>query len=57
MENKITQAAVRMTAGKFKGINAIANEQGIIAALAMDQRGSLQKSIQSAWSGWSGNRG
>lgn len=48
MENKTTQIAVRMTAGKFNGINAIANDQGIIAALAMDQRGSLQKSIAKA---------
>lgn len=34
-----------MTAGKFSGINAIADERGIIAALAMDQRGSLRKAI------------
>ncbi|MFN8456075.1 MAG: hypothetical protein U0401_15645 [Anaerolineae bacterium] len=48
MENKTTQSAICMTAGKFKGINTIANEQGVIAALAMDQRGSLQKSISKA---------
>jgi tagatose 1,6-diphosphate aldolase len=33
----------RITRGKFEGINACANERGVIAALAMDQRGSLQK--------------
>jgi tagatose 1,6-diphosphate aldolase len=37
-----------MTRGKFEGINAIADKNGVIAALAMDQRGSLQKSITKA---------
>ncbi len=41
-------AQVHMTRGKFDGINACANEQGVIAAAAMDQRGSLQKSIGKA---------
>lgn len=36
---------VTMSKGKFEGINACANEQGVIAAAAMDQRGSLQKAI------------
>lgn len=39
---------VIMTRGKFEGINACANAQGVIAAAAMDQRGSLQKSIAKA---------
>ena len=39
---------VRMTRGKFEGIQAIANEQGIIAAAAMDQRGSLLKALAKA---------
>jgi tagatose 1,6-diphosphate aldolase len=43
-----TQAKVRMSRGKFEGINAVANEQGIINAAAMDQRGSLQKAISKA---------
>lgn len=38
----------QITRGKFAGINACANEQGIIAAAAMDQRGSLRKSIAKA---------
>ncbi len=38
-------AKVKITRGKFNGINACANEKGIIAAAAMDQRGSLQKAI------------
>ncbi|CAN5807428.1 tagatose 1,6-diphosphate aldolase [soil metagenome] len=37
--------AVTMTQGKFNGITACAGENGVIAAAAMDQRGSLQKSI------------
>jgi tagatose 1,6-diphosphate aldolase len=37
-----------MTRGKFDGINAVANDQGVIAAAAMDQRGSLRKAIAKA---------
>jgi tagatose 1,6-diphosphate aldolase len=37
-----------MTKGKFNGINACADQNGVIAAAAMDQRGSLQKSIAKA---------
>jgi len=36
---------ITMTPGKFKGINACANENGVIAAAAMDQRGSLKRAI------------
>lgn len=36
---------VTMTKGKFDNINAVATQNGIIAAAAMDQRGSLRKSI------------
>ncbi len=39
---------VRMSKGKFDGINAVANSRGVIAALAIDQRGSLQKAITKA---------
>src|SRR5258707_701317 len=38
-------AKVQMTRGKFAGINACADERGVIAAAAMDQRGSLKKAI------------
>ena len=41
-------ANVKLTQGKFNGINALADQNGIIAAAAMDQRGSLQKSIGKA---------
>ncbi len=41
-------AKVRMTKGKFDRINACANEQGVIAAAALDQRGSLKKAIAKA---------
>jgi len=43
-----TQARIRMTRGKFNGINAVADERGVIAAAAMDQRGSLRKAIAKA---------
>ena len=32
-------ATVRISKGKFDGIQACANEHGVIAAAAMDQRG------------------
>ena len=37
-----------LSAGKLKHLNALSNKDGIIAAAAMDQRGSLKKSIASA---------
>jgi tagatose 1,6-diphosphate aldolase len=37
-----------LSAGKSKHMKALSNKAGIIAAAAMDQRGSLQKSIASA---------
>ena len=40
--------AVRMTKGKVAGIDACANDKGVIAAAAMDQRGSLEKAISKA---------
>ena len=43
-----TAAKVRMSRGKYEGISTCANEQGVIAAAAMDQRGSLRKAIASA---------
>lgn len=39
---------IRMSTGKFNGINAVADENGVIAAVAIDQRGSLQKMIAKA---------
>lgn len=42
------QAKIRMPRAKFDGINKLANERGVIAALAMDQRGSLRNAIGKA---------
>ncbi len=39
---------IRMTEGKFRGLMDLSNSKGVIAAAAMDQRGSLQKSIAKA---------
>src|SRR5258705_13661674 len=36
---------MKLAPGKVKGLKAVSNERGIIAAAAMDQRGSLQKSL------------
>lgn len=38
----------KLSAGKLKHLKALSNKDGIIAAAAMDQRGSLKKSIASA---------
>jgi tagatose 1,6-diphosphate aldolase len=48
MADTQTRTKVRMTRGKFNGINHIAGDNGVIAAAAMDQRGSLQKAIGKA---------
>src|SRR5579872_6823473 len=37
-----------LSAGKLKYLKALSNKDGIIAAAAMDQRGSLQKSLAAA---------
>jgi tagatose 1,6-diphosphate aldolase len=39
---------VPISKGKFDGVNACADDHGVIAAAAMDQRGSLQKAIAKA---------
>jgi len=36
---------MKLTPGKLAGLKSVSNAQGVIAAAAMDQRGSLQKSI------------
>src|SRR3954447_26025470 len=36
---------VKMTPGKLAGMKAVADDRGVIAAAAMDQRGSLQKAL------------
>ena len=39
---------VKMSKGKRDGVTACANDRGVIAAAAMDQRGSLLKAIARA---------
>ena len=39
---------MQLSQGKINHLNALSNDRGIIAAAAMDQRGSLRKSIASA---------
>lgn len=36
---------MKISAGKLAGMKAVSDERGVIAAAAMDQRGSLQKSL------------
>jgi tagatose 1,6-diphosphate aldolase len=39
---------MNLSAGKLRRMKALSNDHGVIAAAAMDQRGSLQKSLASA---------
>ena len=39
---------MKLSDGKLKRMKALSNERGIIAAAAMDQRGSLQKALAGA---------
>jgi tagatose-1,6-bisphosphate aldolase len=39
------EVTLKITEGKLKRLKAVAGENGVISAAAMDQRGSLQKSI------------
>src|SRR5690349_8416060 len=39
---------MKLSDGKLRHLKALSNERGIIAAAAMDQRGSLQKSLAAA---------
>src|ERR1051326_4023853 len=39
---------MKLSEGKLRRMKALANERGVIAAAAMDQRGSLQKSLAHA---------
>jgi tagatose 1,6-diphosphate aldolase len=36
---------MKLAPGKLAGLRKVSNERGVIAAAAMDQRGSLQKSL------------
>jgi tagatose 1,6-diphosphate aldolase len=36
---------MKLTPGKLAGLKRVSTPQGVIAAAAMDQRGSLQKSL------------
>src|SRR6185436_13951083 len=36
---------MKITPGKLAGMKAVSNERGVIAAAAMDQRGSLKKAL------------
>jgi tagatose 1,6-diphosphate aldolase len=47
---------MKISAGKLKGMQAVSNERGVIAAAAMDQRGSLQKALAKEKGGEVGDR-
>src|SRR5579863_6168950 len=39
---------IKITRGKFKGLNACTNQRGVVAALAVDHRGNLLQAIADA---------
>src|SRR5436309_6806024 len=41
----ITEESMKLSSGKLAGLKKVSNPRGVIAAAAMDQRGSLQKSL------------
>jgi tagatose 1,6-diphosphate aldolase len=47
---------VKITPGKLAGMKAVANDRGVIAAAAMDQRGSLKKALAKEKGGDVGDR-
>jgi tagatose 1,6-diphosphate aldolase len=47
---------VKFTPGKLAGMKAVSNARGVIAAAAMDQRGSLQKALAKEKGGEVGDR-
>src|SRR6202167_1787222 len=48
MGSRTLEWVMALSAGKLKHLKALSNKDGIIAAAAMDQRGSLQKSLATA---------
>jgi tagatose 1,6-diphosphate aldolase len=47
---------VKITSGKLAGMKAVSNARGVIAAAAMDQRGSLQKALAKEKGGTIGDK-
>ncbi len=43
--NNMRRTTVKLTPGKLAGMKAVSDKRGVIAAAAMDQRGSLQKAL------------
>src|ERR1700723_4214389 len=41
----VLEESMKLSGGKLAGLKRVSNERGVIAAAAMDQRGSLQKSL------------
>ncbi len=45
MPNKLTPGKIALTPGKIAGLKAVSDSRGVIAALAMDQRGLLRNTL------------
>src|ERR1041385_5508967 len=44
-QHYLRRTTVKLTPGKLAGMKAVSDKRGVIAAAAMDQRGSLQKAL------------
>src|SRR4051812_29317314 len=44
-QHYLRRTTVKLTPGKLAGMRAVSDKRGVIAAAAMDQRGSLRKSL------------
>src|SRR5690242_3246974 len=42
---QLSEDSMKLTPGKLAGLRRVSNDRGVIAAAAMDQRGSLQKAL------------
>src|ERR1700693_4911829 len=51
----MTEESMKLTPGKLAGLKKVSNPRGVIAAAAMDQRGSLQKALAKEKGGEVGN--
>src|SRR6478752_2038874 len=50
------RTTVKLTPGKLAGMKAVSDKRGVIAAAAMDQRGSLQKALAKERGGTVGDK-
>src|SRR3954469_5151357 len=55
-QHYLRRTTVKLTPGKLAGMKAVSDRRGVIAAAAMDPRGSLKKALGKERGGGVGNR-